>query len=75
MKTLSLYIDKWYIVGTVNDDSGPHTLSLSNNEERIWLYFYNNIAANRVDYGYKFKDNALAGELNYYTNIFQLILS
>lgn len=74
MKTLSLYIDKWYIVGTVNDDSGPHTLSLSNNEERIWLYFYNNIAANRVDYGYKFKDNALAGELNYYTNIFQLIL-
>lgn len=74
MKTLSLYIDKWYIVGTVNDDSGPHTLSLSNNEERIWLYFYNNIAANRVEYGYKFKDNALAGELNYYTNIFQLIL-
>lgn len=74
MKTLSLYIDKWYIVGTVNDDSGPHTLSLSNNEERIWLYFYNNIAANRVEYGCKFKDNALAGELNYYTNIFQLIL-
>lgn len=74
MKTLSLYIDKWYIVGTVNDDSGPHTLSLSNNEERIWLYFYNNIAANRVEYGYKFKDNALAGELNYYTNIFNLIL-
>ena len=74
MKTLSLYIDKWYIVGTVNDDSGPHTLSLSNNEERIWLYFYNNIAANRVEYGYKFKDNALAGELNYYTNIFHLIL-
>lgn len=74
MKTLSLYIDKWYIVGTVNDDSGPHTLSLSNNEERIWLYFYNNIAANRVEYGYKFKDNALAGELNYYTNVFQLIL-
>ncbi len=74
MKTLSLYIDKWYIVGTANDDSGPHTLSLSNNEERIWLYFYNNIAANRVEYGYKFKDNALAGELNYYTNIFQLIL-
>lgn len=74
MKTLSLYIDKWYIVGTVNDDSGPHTLSLSNNEERIWLYFYNNIAANRVEYGYKFKDNALAGELNYYSNIFQLIL-
>lgn len=74
MKTLSLYIDKWYIVGTVNDDSGPHTLSLSNNEERIWLYFYNNIAGNKVEYGYKFKDNALAGELNYYTNIFQLIL-
>lgn len=74
MKTLSLYIDKWYIVGTVNDDSGPHTLSLSNNEERIWLYFYNNITANRVEYGYKFKDNALAGELNYYTDVFQLIL-
>lgn len=74
MKTLSLYIDKWYIVGTINDDSGSHSLSLSNNEERIWLYFYNNISANRVEYGYKFKDNALAGELNYYTNIFQLIL-
>lgn len=74
MKTLSLYIDKWYMVGTVNDDSGPHTLSLSNNEERIWLYFYNNVAANRVEYGYKFKDNAFAGELNYYTDVFQLIL-
>lgn len=74
MKNLSLYIDKWYIVATVNTNSGPHPLSLPNKEQRIWLYFYNNVTANRVEYGYRFKENALAGELNYYTDIFQLIL-
>lgn len=74
MRTLSLYVEKWYIVGAINDDSGSHALSLSNREDRIWLYFYNNVAANRVEYGYEFKNKALAGELNYYTDIFQQIL-
>lgn len=73
MKSLLLYIDKWYIMGAINEDNGFHKLSLSNNEDRIWLYFHNNLDAEKVEYGLKFKDNAVAGELNYYTDIFKLI--
>lgn len=73
MKYLSLYIDKWYIVGTIIDDSGPHPLCLSNNEERIWLYFRNNVSANSVEYGKTFRESAYAGELNHYADVFKLI--
>lgn len=73
MKALSLYIDKWYIVGAVVDNNGSHPLSLPNAEERVWLYFYNDMEANRVRYSKSYKREALANAMNYYSDIFSLI--
>ncbi len=75
MRYLSLYIDKWYIVGAIIDQSGTHKINLSNNEDRIWLYFRNNVNENIVEYGLSFKEAAISGELNYYCDIFNLIPS
>ena len=72
MKILSLYIDKWYIVGTVKDGANSTPLSLSNAEDRIWLYFYSNSTTNAVKYSRGYKDKALAGEKGYYADVFDL---
>ena len=48
MKTLSLYIDRWYIAAAVCYDNIPRRIDLPNREDRIWLYFYEDIK-NRVD--------------------------
>lgn len=73
MKVLSLYIDKWYIVGTVKDGANNTPLSLSNAEDRIWLYFYSNSTTNAVKYSRGYKDKALAGEKGYYADVFDLL--
>ncbi len=73
MKILSLYIDKWYIVGTVMDGANNTPLSLSNAEDRIWLYFYSNSTTNAVKYSRGYKDKALAGEKGYYADVFDLL--
>lgn len=73
MKILSLYIDKWYIVGTVKDGANSTPLSLSNAEDRIWLYFYSNSTTNTVKYSRGYKDKALAGEKGYYADVFDLL--
>lgn len=39
MKTLSLYIDRWYIAAAVCYDNIPRRIDLPNREDRIWLYF------------------------------------
>ena len=43
MKTLSLYIDRWYIAAAVSSDNIPRRIELPNREDRIWLYFYEDI--------------------------------
>ena len=73
MRILSLYIDKWYIVGTVMDGANKMPLSLSNAEDRIWLYFYSNNTTNTVKYSLSYKDEALAGEKGYYADVFELL--
>ena len=73
MRILSLYIDKWYIVGTIMDGASRTPLSLSNAEDRIWLYFYSNSTTNAVKYGLSYKDEALAGEKGYYADVFELL--
>ena len=73
MRILSLYIDKWYIVGTIMDGANRTPLSLSNAEDRIWLYFYSNSTTNAVKYSLSYKDEALAGENGYYANVFELL--
>lgn len=75
MKALSLYIEKWYIVGAVIDDSGLRPLTFPNAEERIWLYFYNDVEANRLRYSKSYKGEATANAMNYYCDIFSLIPS
>lgn len=73
MRILSLYIDKWYIVGTIMDGANRTPLSLSNAEDRIWLYFYSNSTTNAVRYSLSYKDEALAGENGYYADVFELL--
>lgn len=73
MKILSLYVDKWYIVGAVMDGANKTPLSLSNAEDRIWLYFYSNNTTNTVKYSLSYKDEALAGENGFYADIFELL--
>lgn len=75
MKALSLYIEKWYIVGAIVNDSGFLPLSLPNTEERVWLYFYNDLEANRVRYSQTYKGETMANAMNYYGNVFSLIPS
>lgn len=73
MKILSLYIDKWYIVGTVIDGVNKTPLSLCNAEDRIWLYFYSNSTTNAVKYSRGYKGKALAGEKGYFADVFDLL--
>lgn len=73
MRILSLYIDKWYVVGTIMDGANRTPLSLSNAEDRIWLYFYSNSTTNAVKYSISYKDKALAGEKGYYADVFELL--
>lgn len=73
MKVLSLYIDKWYIVGTVLDGANKDPLSLCNAEERVWLYFYSNSTTNAVKYSHGYRDEALAGKKGYYADVFDML--
>ncbi len=73
MKILSLYIDKWYMVGAVVDGANKTPLALSNAESRIWLYFYSNSTTNAVRYSLGYKDKALAGEKGCYADVFDLL--
>ncbi len=73
MKALTLYIDKWYIIGAVCTDGVPHHITLANHEDRFWLYFYEDTYNNSIVYG---KDNQLHyrnGEPHYIGDIFSLI--
>ena len=51
MKRLTLYIDKWYIIGAVCTDGIPHLICPSNKEDRFWLYFYEDVINDEVVYG------------------------
>ncbi len=73
MKILSLYIDKWYIVGAVIDGANKSPLSLCNAEERVWLYFYSNSTTNAVNYGLSYRDEALEGKKGHYADVFDLL--
>lgn len=75
MKFLSLYIDKYYIVGSVvsaetNDNGslnlcGVAPLRLSNSEDRIWLYFYEDTAVDEITFGLSNKIHCDNREVHY----------
>lgn len=77
MKILSLYIDKWYIVGAVNTDGSTRLLNLPNREDRIWLYFHEDVSdtSESVSYSKAFQQNFRNKESHYFGDIFALIIS
>lgn len=73
MKSLSLYIDKWFITVAINYDGSVMPLSLPNGEDRIWLYFHEDIANSRIEYGKTFENNYRDKLPHYFGDIFNLI--
>lgn len=73
MKSLALYIDKWYIVGVINTDGITRLVSLPNHEDRIWLYFYEDVANDEISYGKGFQSKFRNNENHYYGDVFSLI--
>lgn len=75
MKSLALYIDKWYIVGAVSTDGITRSIKLPNKEDRIWLYFYEDVANNEISYGKGFQIKFRNNEVHYYGDVFSKITS
>lgn len=75
MKSLALYIDKWYIVGAVSTDGITRPVKLPNKEDRIWLYFYEDVANNEISYGKGFQAKFRNNEVHYYGDVFSKITS
>lgn len=73
MKSLALYIDKWYIVGAVNTDGITRPVNLPNHEDRIWLYFYEDVANDEISYGKGFQSKFRNNENHYYGDVFSLL--
>ena len=73
MKSLALYIDKWYIVGAVCTDGYTRLVKLPNREDRIWLYFYEDVANDEISYSKGFQCKFRNNENHYYGDIFSLI--
>lgn len=73
MKSLSLYVDKWYIVGAVIIDGVVRTVNLPNREDRIWLYFYEDVANDEISYGKGFQAKFRNKEPHYYGDVFSLV--
>lgn len=74
MKTLSLFVDKWFITVAVNIDGNVMPLSF-NGEDRIWLYFFEDTANHRVIYGKTYENNYRDKKPHYFGDIFPLIES
>lgn len=67
-------MEKWYIVGAVCTDNVPHPIELPNHDDRIWLYFFNDIANDAVYYGRANKKNAQNKENHYIDDVFSEIV-
>lgn len=75
MKSLALYIDKWYIIGAVSTDGITRLLKLPNKEDRIWLYFYEDTSSDEISYGKGFQPKYRNNENHYYGDVFSQITS
>lgn len=74
MTSLSIYVEKWYIVGAVCTDNVPHPIELPNHDDRIWLYFFNDTTNDAVYYGHANKKNAQNKEDHYIDDVFSEIV-
>lgn len=73
MKALTLYIDKWYIIGAVCTDGVPRLVNPKNGEECFWLYFYEDSANDEIVYGIDNKRHYHNHDIHYYGDVFQLL--
>lgn len=74
MGSLALYIDKWYIIGAVIGADGiPRPLQLPNREDRIWLFFYEDVANNEISYSKEFQRNFRNNDNHFYGDVFSKI--
>lgn len=73
MKALTLYIDKWYIIGAVCTDGVPRLVKPKNGEECFWLYFYEDSANDEIVYGIDNKRHYHNHDIHYYGDVFQLL--
>lgn len=73
MKALTLYIDKWYIIGAVCTDGVPRLITLSNHEDRFWLFFYEDTYNNTIVYGKENQSHYRNAEAHYIGDVFSLI--
>jgi tetratricopeptide (TPR) repeat protein len=60
-------------VGSINIDGVPHPISLPNGEDRLWLYFFEDVANNRVLYGKIYEQSYRDNSPHYYGDIFSLL--
>lgn len=73
MKALTLYIDKWYIIGAICTDGVPRLIKPKNGEDCFWLYFYEDVANDEIVYGKDNKPHFHNNENHYYGDVFSLL--
>ena len=74
MKALTLYIDKWYIIGAVCTDGVPRLIKPKNNEECFWLYFYEDVVNDEIVYGKDNKQHFHNNDNHYIGDVFSLLV-
>ena len=74
MGSLTLYVDKWYIIGAVCTDGVPRIIQIPNREDRFWLYFYEDTANNLIVYGKDNQSHFRDKENHYYGDIFSKVV-
>lgn len=73
MKSLALYVDKWFITVAINIDGNVMPLTLPSGEDRIWLFFHEDIPNNRVEYGKSFENDYRDQRPHFIGDVFSLI--
>lgn len=74
METLMLYVDRQYVIGVQCTDGIPKSIVLPNHEERIWLYFFEDIVHDKIVYGKNNESHYLNNEPHYFGDVFPKIL-
>lgn len=74
MEMLMLYVDRRYVIGVQCIDGIPKSIVLPNREERIWLFFYEDINHDKIVYSKNNESHYLNNEPHYFGDVFPKIL-
>lgn len=74
MEALMLYVDMRYVIGIQCTDGIPKSIVLPNREERIWLFFYEDINHDKIVYSKNNESHYLNNEPHYFGDVFPKIL-